>query len=118
MQRTTFVCWDCRKVSKGNSTCSDCHQPMESMGRRWKPPRRTQDHKWKQQYKRWATGYLPNGRPRGTSWWSRKQEDYVICRWCGQRVDYEHERVKKSCASQDVRYPLKFHSSIKGVKKR
>lgn len=84
------VCWDCRRVSTG-ITCPDCHQPMVDMGTRWRPPRRSQDHKWKQQHDRWlrnvahdgtdhrqeqaerrrqlaATGHIANRRTKPTPW--------------------------------------------------
>ena len=56
------VCWDCRRVSQRVSLCPDCQQPMVPMGTKWRPPRRSQDHKWKQQYDRWCRGVAHNGR--------------------------------------------------------
>lgn len=56
------VCWDCRRVSQGSSTCPECRLPMVPMGTKWRPPRRSQDHKWSQQFDRWAAGLAHNGR--------------------------------------------------------
>lgn len=75
---------------KDNSKCPECGQAMVSMGKRWKPPRRTQDRKWKQQEQLWRDGYRPDGTV------GHLQSEYSICRWCGERDDDEHRATMQA----------------------
>lgn len=45
---TNKVCFKCRVVSKGISTCPTCRQPMIDCGSRWRFPPRKDKKEWKE----------------------------------------------------------------------
>jgi hypothetical protein len=47
MQSCTYVCVPCRLAMKSMSVCSNCHNPAEFCGYRWRAPKRTNDRAWK-----------------------------------------------------------------------
>lgn len=43
---STFTCIPCRFSAKQTYTCPYCHKPMTSMGKAFKPPRKSNDSQW------------------------------------------------------------------------
>jgi hypothetical protein len=47
--RATWICVPCRYVAKATlgGTCPHCRQDLRYMGKRWRPPRKSDDSAWR-----------------------------------------------------------------------